>query len=943
MVATRTPARSRLPEVEPSGSRASAVAKALAALLAIAAIVVCVPWALYSAFGAPWPDTLPSSDWIYADFSPRDALSVLVVVLWLAWAHFVVCLLVEFAAERRGRGLAAAVPGGSVGTQPLARRLVGAVLLLSGGLGATVPAASAVTVHADHTDKLPVATATTAAPTDGGKLGAITGPVSPQPAHADGKTAAFTEKSGHQVNKYVEVQPPHGRNYDTLWGISERYLGDGMRYKEIVELNRGVVQPDGTVLNDPDLIYPGWILTLPADATGPGLRTADPDAAPPPRPDDPKQQRESDPERPAPQVRSDNTESASPTADDAGGTPSDTASVLAAAGFSAGGALLAAGLLYGLRRRRGWDGGPPPRGGKLLDSEFDLRSEADESSAVFIDKAVRGLGQSLRPGSTLPGPTASVLGVDGLALTFPADSRVRLESPWRGDPGGRTWMVSRTDAATIKPAPRQLSPLPGLVAIGTRNDSVEVLLDVESIGGIVSVSGDLDVAREVAIGLGLGLATSRWSDAPRVTFVGFADDLTSIAPSSIRHFDNLSAVFELIDAKRRRQHTACAANGYDSVRTGRLHEPDPRLWGSEIIVLSGVPSGEDVARLAALAVDPRNSVGVVLVGDVTRAHVRMVASSEGRLWCGPLGIDVQGHRVSTQTYRDALAVFDAEVAGDDVDPRGPDTPAGGIAAPVVDPDSLDLTTFLPVEVTTLGHVSVTGPGEIDEARRELLTEIVVYLALHPEGLHPNVLAAAIWPRGVTDDVRDAALAQAANWLGVDSSGTPRLAIDAEGRWQLSRTGVRLDWDVFRALANRAATGSDPIADFELALSLVTGPAWTGLPTRRYAWLAYERVETDVRVAVVAVARRLAALAAKAGEPMQARHALLAGLRMSPACEEIWRDALRLASTFAGPADVRAVADDMYTAISRHGSPRGVEAETEALVDELIPGYRRSAA
>ncbi|MBA3308631.1 MAG: hypothetical protein H0U28_01030 [Nocardioidaceae bacterium] len=127
------------------------------------------------------------------------------------------------------------------------------------------------------------------------------------------------------------------------------------------------------------------------------------------------------------------------------------------------------------------------------------------------------------------------------------------------------------------------------------------------------------------------------------------------------------------------------------------------------------------------------------------------------------------------------------------------------------------------------------------------------------------------------------------------------------------------------------------------MTLVTGPAWTGLPAGRYGWLAYETIEADVRVAGVAVARRLTSLTASAGNPMRARNALMAGLRLAPACEEIWRDALTLANQFAERADVRAVADDMYAAIARFGSPRGAEAETDAVVDQLLPGYRRSAA
>lgn len=45
---------------------------------------------------------------------------------------------------------------------------------------------------------------------------------------------------------------------DNLWNIAKQYLGSGVRYTEIYELNKSVIG------SDPGLIYPGQVLTLPS-------------------------------------------------------------------------------------------------------------------------------------------------------------------------------------------------------------------------------------------------------------------------------------------------------------------------------------------------------------------------------------------------------------------------------------------------------------------------------------------------------------------------------------------------------------------------------------------------------------------------------------------------------------------------------------------------------
>ena len=92
-------------------------------------------------------------------------------------------------------------------------------------------------------------------------------------ASASAATQPPAASSSPAPVKFYVVPPPENGHADSLFTIAAQTLGDGSRFMEIFSLNEGRLQPNGGRLTKPQLIEPGWILVLPADAVGPGVRS----------------------------------------------------------------------------------------------------------------------------------------------------------------------------------------------------------------------------------------------------------------------------------------------------------------------------------------------------------------------------------------------------------------------------------------------------------------------------------------------------------------------------------------------------------------------------------------------------------------------------------------------------------------------------------------------
>jgi len=933
----------RRPPVKRGRTPADIVMGLLAVIL-LAGLTIGVPFALTLFLGLPIPKTKPSISLLTGQIDVMTILKFLSIIVWLAWLQLVWCVIVEIQAAIRNVGVASRVPL-SGGTQSLAHRLVMTALLLFTATAALSPAFS----HAAAPRPAHSISAQAQLPGHAGGAGGMAASVAAAPA----------AQATQHTQKLYTVTPPQGRHHESLWEIAQHHLGDGRRYKEIFELNKDQVQPDGSKLTIASLIRPGWVLKMPGDAFGPGIQTVG------------QHQEQRGP------VYQASAQHAGGQAQDnlllsvhqgsggggaAGGSGRSAEGATATTGVAAAGqqqstmaawpyelssaSLLAAGVLAALGRRRRealWQRAFGRRlvapVGDAAVAEEALRLGADDPAVQLLDTGLRQLSGALaRKGKTPPTVFAAHLGGEHLDLWIaPADPEP--PAPWQPVDSGQVWRLPVAAAASLDGASvdggRALAPYPGLVTLGM-NETGRVMVDLEVAHGLIAVNGPADTVRSALAALAVELVTNRWSDRMRVTLVGFGSGLELIAPDRVEIAGSLDEALPALEQRGAELEGQLSAWGLDSVLTGRSVMNNPDAWSPHYLIMAEPPTPAQAERLLACArTRHRTALGLVVAGEIPGASWDWKLTAEGRLQAGVLGFDLAAQLLPAAQYAAVVSLFrdlnDAAVTP----PAVGDVPAAHLrpGAPVA------------VEVSLLGPGIVGAPGAIEAERLGLATELVMYLAAHPGGVHPNVLAGALWPRGVTTEVRDATFARVRQWLGTDHRGQANLVTDPDGRLRLG-PDVGVDWQVFRGLvaqAGQSADASASAAALQQALSLVRGQLLDGRDPGRYAWLAASDFCYEVTALVADTAHSLSALRLSWGDASGAMEAARAGLRLAFDDEMLWRDLLRGAAATSQEQALRAVVDELSARVALDEVMGRMAPETEALIDELLPSWRSSAA
>jgi phage tail protein X len=710
---------------------------------------------------------------------------------------------------------------------------------------------------------------------------------------------------------------------DTLWDIVDAHYGEAT-----AELVWATVEANPEI-DDPALIYPGQLITLPPPAIG-TLPTLAPEEAPPPvgrppvhqsPPSQPEVTVEPAPSEveavpsPAPTMPKPTTTPPAPVTTPPSAVPPTTVtadehrpdraagardverevdpddevgpSVAQVIGWTGGAGLAAALLGLAARRRRRLS----PRDRHRAPSEravhlgVALRETEHLDTAAWAAVALTEVAGQFRarPGEPTPVPRLLRLADDHVELVWDVPNPDVI-APWQTNDGGWSWNMGRPD--TLKPSEAS-SPCPGLVTIGKR-DGADVLLNLESCGA-VAVDGEPAAAAALVHSFALELAASTFSDSPTVLLVGAAT-----LPGQLDHARVASAA-EALGWMRDRSDSATALLAHRRLtslfalrarsRPQDSHEP-------VIVIVDPQAVGEDeLGQMLDLA---NGDLGtILLVSGTCPAASWKLEATQGEVSIHPLGLTLASLAISTEL--DCLideVIPQAEPDQDEPEELGecePDEVEAVLADHVAMaherlPDIAGAINAKDwdVELKVLGQVRCVG-AEQTLTPTEL--HLAIYLAFHPNGENADTIITMVWPNGVAHRTFTNTMASLRRKLGTGSDGEMLFPLgrDSQYLYKLSPR-VTTDWHRFLDLVRRAESVPDgeAVGLLDQALSLIDGPPFRA--ASGYSWAYSDGTATLVIETIDLVARRCVEIHRQRAEHLEAERAAHLASRALDDCD-----------------------------------------------------------
>lgn len=738
------------------------IGKGLGSLILLAALLIGIPAGLVFFAGNP----IPSWDELVSAFTLPDYTgsfligTIMPIAAWVAWASFAVGFLAELPSQLRGVPRPR-IPGLGM-QQKVMGGLLAAVIALfapTAAFAAEVPTTSAAPMSASVVSTPAAATAEEAAPVQAGPQYTVTGSdtlariaesalgdrsraseisaLNVGVTQADGGAldasgwlhegwvltlpadAAVPSTPAPAVAAEAEAAPEASyeqrtiESGDTLWDISADELGDGARYPEIFEASKGIVQPDGSTITDPNLIYPGQTVSIPAATEA--VTPPAPAPAPAPAPED------SESTSTAPNV----DEGASAAETGAGGgadqaeagganaeTPEDSTS--AGLGFTTQapaapeeqapapaaadaaddsvdetgiedyfnvatvggiGATLAAGLLtlLGWRRLRQRRERKPRQRIAMPDEtvssvELELRAVENPVGAEAVDAALRHLAVWAQDtGSRLPALYALRLDENSVAVYL--DEPTDLPAPFtQYDPDDKlAWMVALTDIEPLERIPS--APYPALVMLGHDDNNGHIFVDLERLGALNVVGADSDMRRGVLTAIAIELAANTWSEDVQVTLVGVGDRLPlALGSGRVRHVSDTQTLLRNLRGQAAEVEQALEELGVDGLEQARTTGAYAEAWSPEIIILGDNPDDATREAISELVTRlPRVGIAAVSAGHLTGSWnlaLRDGRRAELEVPGTDIAIPITPQTIGAKEYNEILALFDVATEGE---------------------------------------------------------------------------------------------------------------------------------------------------------------------------------------------------------------------------------------------------------------------------------------